>query len=133
LVVLDDAVTAVSVASRGSGDLGVEVLPGHPAYVIYTSGSTGRPKGVVVEHGSLAELFHTHRRTLIDQYFADRTGVPVGLVAGITFDTSLDAVCFLLAGHQLHLIPDETRLDGAALARYIADHRLDFLDLTPSY
>ncbi|MFJ1709923.1 condensation domain-containing protein, partial [Kitasatospora sp. NPDC088346] len=34
---------------------------------------------------------------------------------------------------ELHLISDDVRLDAAALTRYVAEHRLDFLDLTPSY
>ncbi|WP_199520477.1 non-ribosomal peptide synthetase, partial [Kitasatospora sp. MBT63] len=71
--------------------------------------------------------------TLIDEYFGDRTGVQAGLVAGVTFDTSIDAFCMLMAGHTLHVIADEVRLDAAALVAYVDDHRLDFLDLTPSY
>ncbi|MEV4617065.1 non-ribosomal peptide synthetase, partial [Kitasatospora sp. NPDC049258] len=133
VLVLDDPVTAASVAGREAGVLGLEVSPGHPAYVIYTSGSTGRPKGVVVEHHSLAELYRTHHRALIDPHFGDRANVPAALVAGTTFDTSLDAFCLLVAGHQLHLIPDEVRLDAGALTRYVAEHRIEFLDLTPSY
>ncbi|MER8185724.1 alpha/beta fold hydrolase, partial [Kitasatospora sp. NPDC094015] len=133
VLVLDEPGTAASIAGREAGDLGLVVSPRDPAYVIYTSGSTGRPKGVVVEHHSLADLLATHRRTLMAEHFADRSGVPVGLVAGATFDTSLDALCFMAAGHELHLVPDGIRLDGAALARYIEANRLDFLDLTPSY
>ncbi|MER8188656.1 amino acid adenylation domain-containing protein, partial [Kitasatospora sp. NPDC094015] len=133
VLVLDEPGTAASIAGREAGDLGLVVSPRHPAYVIYTSGSTGRPKGVVVEHHSLAALLQTHLRSLIGPHFGDRTGVPAALVAGTTFDTSLDALCMLVAGHQLHLVPDEIRLDAGALIAYLAEHRIDFLDLTPSY
>ncbi|MFE0464901.1 amino acid adenylation domain-containing protein, partial [Kitasatospora sp. NPDC058965] len=113
-------------------DLGLRPDPRHPAYVIYTSGSTGLPKGVVIEHRSLAELCAANRCMIMDRYFA--TGpVAAALTAGVTFDSWLDAFSFLIAGHQVHLIDQETRLDPRALVRHVVDHRIDFLDLTPSF
>ncbi|MDQ3763916.1 MAG: condensation domain-containing protein, partial [Actinomycetota bacterium] len=36
-------------------------------------------------------------------------------------------------GHELHLIDEVMRLDPEALVDYVTEHRIDFLDLTPSY
>ncbi|MFI7538999.1 amino acid adenylation domain-containing protein [Streptosporangium sp. NPDC049376] len=110
---------------------GVRPHPAHPAYVIYTSGSTGRPKGVVVEHRGLANLFLDHRADLMR---AETTQpIKAGVTAAFTFDTSLEGVLWMTDGHELHVIDDLTRRDPEALIDYVARHRIDLLDLTPSY
>jgi amino acid adenylation domain-containing protein/non-ribosomal peptide synthase protein (TIGR01720 family) len=101
------------------------------AYVIYTSGSTGRPKGVVVEHRSLANLLFHHRHGLVAAAGGGR--LRVGLSAAFSFDTSLEGPLLMADGHELHVIDDDVRLDPDALVNYVAEHRVDFLDLTPSY
>ncbi|MFI7416490.1 amino acid adenylation domain-containing protein [Nonomuraea sp. NPDC049684] len=106
--------------------------PEHPAYVIYTSGSTGRPKGVVLEHRGLANLFLDHRAGLIRPE-AGGGRLRAGLTAAFSFDTSLEGVLWLADGHELHVIDDLTRRDPEALLSYIDRHRIDVLDLTPSY
>ncbi|MEU0878094.1 non-ribosomal peptide synthase/polyketide synthase [Lentzea sp. NPDC005914] len=111
-----------------SHDPDVEVLPAHPAYVIYTSGSTGTPKGVVIEHAQLANLYADHRATLIPdapQRFA--------LTAAFSFDTSWEGLLFLAAGHELHVIGEDLRLDPPALVRYVREHDIDVMDVTPTY
>jgi amino acid adenylation domain-containing protein/non-ribosomal peptide synthase protein (TIGR01720 family) len=102
--------------------------PRSGAYLIYTSGSTGRPKGVVVEHRSLMNLFHHHREHL------NMRGprVRAALSAALVFDTSWEGLLWLIAGHELHLLDDETRRDPHLFAGYVAEHGIDFLDVTPS-
>ncbi|MFD5434090.1 non-ribosomal peptide synthase/polyketide synthase [Kitasatospora sp. NPDC127067] len=101
------------------------------AYVLYTSGSTGRPKGVTVTHRALAHLLAAHRAGFV----ADAGGGPlnVALTASLSFDTSLEGLLLLADGHPLHLVDETTRMDPAALVEYVVRHRIDFLDLTPSY
>ncbi|MFJ6776475.1 condensation domain-containing protein, partial [Kitasatospora sp. NPDC091257] len=101
------------------------------AYVLYTSGSTGRPKGVTVPHRALAHLLAAHRAGFV----ADAGGGPlnVALTASLSFDTSLEGLLLLADGHPLHLVDETTRMDPAALVEYVVRHRIDFLDLTPSY
>ncbi|MER7278465.1 amino acid adenylation domain-containing protein [Dactylosporangium sp. NPDC000244] len=102
----------------------------HPrtgAYLIYTSGSTGRPKGVVVEHASLMNLFHHHREHVMPGH-----RVKAALSAATVFDTSWEGVLFLVAGHELHLLDDETRRDPELFVGYVREHGIGFLDVTPS-
>ncbi|GAA4617229.1 non-ribosomal peptide synthetase [Saccharopolyspora hordei] len=109
-------------------DPAVTRRPEHAAYVSFTSGSTGTPKGVVVEHRNLATLFHDHQRELI----AGRR-LRAALTASFSFDTAWEALLFLAAGQEVHLVEDAVRLDPRALVRHFAQQRIDFADLTPSF
>ena len=109
------------------------LLPQHPAYLIYTSGSTGRPKAVMVEHRNLANLFHEHRTTLMAPQAQRGRPVQVAITASFSFDTSWEELVWLLDGHTLHVIGEELRADADALVSYVVAHRIDFLDVTPSY
>ncbi|MEV7688954.1 non-ribosomal peptide synthase/polyketide synthase [Streptomyces bungoensis] len=139
---LDDARPALvldETALRDVSDTAAETIPGRlappdpgtTAYVVHTSGSTGRPKGVAVAHRSLANLLVSHR----EGFVAEAGGGPlrVALTASFSFDTSLEGVLLMADGHPLHLVDETTRLDAAALVEYVVEHRIDFLDLTPTY
>ena len=107
----------------------------HPAYVIYTSGSTGRPKGVVVTHRNLVNLFRSHRDQLHRPAQA-RTGrrhLRVGHAWSFAFDASWQPQLWLLDGHAVHIVTEETQRDPELLARQIRDERIDFIELTPSH
>ncbi|MFD0412482.1 amino acid adenylation domain-containing protein [Streptomyces sp. NPDC127108] len=109
--------------------------PDSAAYVIHTSGSTGRPKGVVVTHASLANLLAGHGTDHIAPAVA-RTGstrLRVAHSASFAFDASWDPVLWMVHGHELHLLDDVTYRDPAALTAYVDAHRVDYLDVTPSY
>ncbi|MEU4091796.1 non-ribosomal peptide synthase/polyketide synthase [Streptomyces sp. NPDC026673] len=108
--------------------------PDHPAYVIYTSGSTGRPKGVVVTQRSLANLFHSHRHDLHDRAkeLTGRRHLRVGHAWSFSFDASWQPQLWLLDGHALHIVDDETRRDAELLAALIRAEGLDFIEVTPS-
>ncbi|MEU6862775.1 amino acid adenylation domain-containing protein [Streptomyces sp. NPDC046876] len=109
--------------------------PGDAAYVVYTSGSTGRPKGVVVDHAALRNLYAHHRAHTMAEGERTAAGrqLRVALVASLSFDASWDALMWMVAGHELHLIDDAVRRDSAAFARYVADAALDVVDTTPTH
>jgi amino acid adenylation domain-containing protein/non-ribosomal peptide synthase protein (TIGR01720 family) len=103
--------------------------PEHLAYVIYTSGSTGRPKGVQIQHRGLLNLALTLNETIYARH-AERP-LRVGLNAPLAFDASVKQLIALLYGHALYIVPQELRLDGAALLDFIRQHQLDLLDCVP--
>jgi amino acid adenylation domain-containing protein/non-ribosomal peptide synthase protein (TIGR01720 family) len=127
VLVLDDL---GDLSAYPDSDPGIDVRPEHAAYVIYTSGSTGRPKGVMVGHGNLAALWHDHQFDLIEPLAGPQR---FALTAAFSFDTSLEGLLFLAGGHELHVIDEELRLDPPALVRYLTDHGVTVVDLTPTY
>ncbi|WP_189135890.1 non-ribosomal peptide synthase/polyketide synthase, partial [Wenjunlia tyrosinilytica] len=127
----DPATGATPVGDPTDEDRVGPLRPDNCAYVIYTSGSTGRPKGVAVEHRAMVNLLVNHREGFVAEAGGGR--LRVALTAVFSFDTSLEGVLLMADGHELHLIDETVRLDPQALVDYIAEHRVDFLDLTPSY
>ncbi|MET8949115.1 amino acid adenylation domain-containing protein, partial [Streptomyces sp. NPDC004542] len=101
-----------------------------PAYVIYTSGSTGRPKGVVVPHAGLNNLYSFHRSRVMPQ---GPQRMRIALTTSFSFDTSLEGLLWMVAGHEWHVISDDVRRDASAMVGYIAEHRINVLDVTPTY
>ena len=103
--------------------------------LIYTSGSTGQPKGAVISHRGMVNLYHHHRTTMIEAEVArsGRARFRAALSASLSFDTSWEGLLWLLAGHELHLISDDVRREPAAMLHYVTTHRVDFLDITPTY
>ncbi|MFI5647209.1 amino acid adenylation domain-containing protein [Kitasatospora sp. NPDC051705] len=124
-----------AIAARPATAPEVALAPEHAAYVIHTSGSTGRPKGVLIEHGSLANLFDSHLRTVFEPLREACGGrqVRVAHLAPASFDASWNPVLWMVAGHELHLVDDEVRRDAHALVAYRAEQRIDFLQTTPSW
>ncbi|MFI1414743.1 amino acid adenylation domain-containing protein [Streptomyces sp. NPDC020707] len=110
------------------------VLPESVAYVIHTSGSTGRPKGVLTPHSALSNLYAFHRAGLLARTEA-RAGrrLRSAVTASLSFDTSWEALFWMLAGHELHVIRDDIRRDATALTAYVKAAGIDVLDVTPTY
>ncbi|MFF2954225.1 amino acid adenylation domain-containing protein, partial [Kitasatospora sp. NPDC057965] len=113
----------------------VRLGPDNAAYVIYTSGSTGRPKGVVVRHGGLANLLAFHRTGTVAAAEQAHPGrrFTFAQTGSLSFDTALESLLWMVAGHQLHLVGDELRRDTAALVHHLARTGADVLDVTPGH
>lgn len=109
--------------------------PGDAAYLIHTSGSTGRPKGVRVGHRSLARLLDHHRAQVFAPAVRARGGrrLRVALTASLSFDASFDPVLWMIDGHELHLLDDDTRRDSEALVDVVRRRGLDVLETTPTH
>ncbi|MFF3754670.1 amino acid adenylation domain-containing protein [Streptomyces sp. NPDC002018] len=130
-----DALAAHDPREVTDGDRTSPLTPGHPAYVIYTSGSTGRPKGVVITHETVGNLFHSHRETLYEPAVAatGRRRLRAGHAWSFSFDASWQPQLWLLDGHCVHVVSEETRRDPELLAAAVVEHGFDFLEVTPSF
>ncbi|MGW6462065.1 AMP-binding protein, partial [Streptomyces sp. NPDC055078] len=131
----DPRLAALDGGDLTDADRRAPLVPGHPAYVIHTSGSTGRPKGVVVTHESVGRLFHSHRETLYAPAVAatGRRRLRAGHAWSFSFDASWQPQLWLLDGHCVHVVSDETRRDPELLAAAVVAHGFDFLEVTPSF
>ncbi|AWW43512.1 amino acid adenylation domain-containing protein [Streptomyces cadmiisoli] len=104
--------------------------PGHPAYAVYTSGSTGVPKGVLVPHQGLVNLFHHQRAHMTS---APDRPLRVALTYPLSFDAAWESLLWMIAGHELHLVPDGVRHDPEALVGHVRDAQIDVVDSTPTH
>nr|WP_206326547.1 non-ribosomal peptide synthetase [Streptomyces sp. N502] len=140
VLVLDEPAVTERIADQDPADLTdaertAALSPQHPAYVIYTSGSTGRPKGVVVAHGTLGNLFRSHRETLYTPAtrITGRRHLRAGHAWSFFFDASWQPQLWLLDGHCVHIVSEEVQRDPELLAAAVVEHRFDFLEVTPSF
>ncbi len=100
------------------------VTPDHLAYVIYTSGSTGRPKGVAMTHGAISAMLLWQLRTS-----AAGAGRTLQFTS-LSFDVSFQEIFSTWwAGGTLVLVSEEVRREPAALARWMAEQRVERLFL----
>jgi len=82
--------------------------------LIYTSGSTGVPKGGMSEHGNWVAFCHMHQH-----FFNITAQSKVAAYASFGFDASPQEIfATLTIGAELHIIPEEMRLDLIALNDY---------------
>jgi glyine---[glycyl-carrier protein] ligase len=104
----------------------------HPAVLIYTSGSTGRPKGVIVTRGGLENLYARHRAEILNAA-ADGVRMRAALIASFSFDGSWNLLFWMLAGHELHILDDDTRRDARVAVDYVRRMRIDMIEAPPTY
>ncbi|WP_165975758.1 non-ribosomal peptide synthetase [Actinomadura rubrisoli] len=139
-VVLDAPETVAELASLPDGPIRdservAAVGLDHPAYVIYTSGSTGRPKGVVTPYRGLTNMQFNHREAIFDPVVRAAGGrrLRIAHTVSFSFDMSWEELLWLVEGHEVHVLDEEVRRDPDALTRYCRDHRIDVVNVTPSY
>lgn len=107
-----------------------DVPAGDPvAYLIYTSGSSGFPKGVRVTRANLA-----HYVTAMTERhgFGDCRRYAINSA----FHTDLGNTTLYLGlwhGACLYLMDNATMLDGAAVSRYVHEHAIEVMKITPGH
>ncbi|MER5649307.1 amino acid adenylation domain-containing protein [Streptosporangium sp. NPDC002524] len=143
-ILLDDPAVRETLAGLPGGELTAEELPGfgrdvpgrleHPAYVIYTSGSTGRPKGVVTPYRGLTNMQFNHRANIFDPVVASAgRRLRIAHTVSFSFDMSWEELLWLIEGHEVHVCDEELRRDAEALTEYLRRHRIDVVNVTPTY
>ncbi|QCQ93711.1 non-ribosomal peptide synthetase [Rhodococcus sp. SGAir0479] len=107
----------------------------HPAYVIYTSGSTGRPKGVVTPYRGLTNMQFNHREAIFEPVVRAAGGrtLRIAHTVSFAFDMSWEELLWLVEGHEVHICDEELRRDARALVTYGDTHRIDVVNVTPTY
>ncbi|HEY0636699.1 MAG TPA: amino acid adenylation domain-containing protein, partial [Pseudonocardiaceae bacterium] len=107
----------------------------HPAYVIYTSGSTGRPKGVVTPYRGLTNMHLNHQEQIFAPAVAAAGGrrLRIAHTVSFAFDMSWEELLWLVEGHEVHVCDETLRRDAEALVRYCHEHRVDVVNVTPTY
>ena len=107
----------------------------HPAYVIYTSGSTGRPKGVVTPYRGLTNMQLNHQKEIFEPAIASAGGrrLRIAHTVSFAFDMSWEELLWLVEGHEVHVCDEELRRDAEALVAYCERHRVDVINVTPTY
>ena len=138
-VLLDEAGVRAELDALSGAPLTADECPRfsleHPAYVIYTSGSTGRPKGVVTPYRGLTNMQLNHQREIFDPAVASAGGrrLRIAHTVSFAFDMSWEELLWLVEGHQVHICDEELRRDAEALVDYCATHRIDVVNVTPTY
>ncbi|MFD3546608.1 amino acid adenylation domain-containing protein [Streptomyces sp. NPDC058655] len=144
-VALDDPSVAAELASLPDGEVTdaerpafAHAVPGrleHPAYVIYTSGSTGKPKGVVTPYRGLTNMQLNHQVEVFDPAIAAAGGrrLRIAHTVSFAFDMSWEELLWLVEGHEVHVCDEELRRDAEALVAYCDEHRVDVVNVTPTY
>ena len=146
VLALDTPAVTAELAGRSAEPLDdTELPPGfartdphrleHPAYLIYTSGSTGRPKGVVTPYRGLTNMQLNHREAIFGPTVAAAGGrrLRVAHTVSFAFDMSWEELLWLVEGHEVHICDEELRRDARALVDYCDRHRIDVVNVTPSY
>ena len=86
--------------------------------LLYTSGSTGVPKGCMLEYGNITAFCHWYKK-----YYNIDFDSKVAAYASFGFDASMmDIYGAIATGAQLHIIPEEIRLDFIGLQRYFEEN-----------
>lgn len=96
-------------------------------YIIYTSGSTGKPKGIQLTQKNFLN-FYTNYKSIVGLKPGDKFGV----YCSISFDLSISEILTsLLCGLTLVIIPDDIRIDGLRLTKFISEKNIKGLFITP--
>lgn len=105
-----------------------KVSPANAAYTIYTSGSTGRSKGVIATHSSVA-----NQLLWMKSAFSLNSSDRVIHKASVSFDASVAEIFApLAAGAQVIVAGPEAHHDINSLVRLILEHKVTFIDLSPT-
>lgn len=94
--------------------------------LLYTSGSTGVPKGCMLEYGNITAFTRWFRR-----YYEADSNMKYAAYASFGFDASMmDTYGTLANGGELHIIPEEIRLDLMAIDDYFGKNGITHAFMT---
>lgn len=107
-----------------------KIDPHDAALAIYTSGSTGNPKGVIHEFGNIGMIDASNNYHGVYNISADEVD---GLIIPLTFIAGAAAAMMaLMAGCTLHVIPYSIVKSPDALSRYMYEHKITKMSMSPT-
>ncbi len=94
--------------------------------LLYTSGSTGKPKGVMLTHANLVSFCLSFQ-----EYFQLDCEARSSVYGSFGFDASMQEMYpYLTCGASIHIIPQEIRLDLAALHEFLLENKISHTEFT---
>ena len=119
-------------AGEPAGNPDLEMTGEELSYMIYTSGSTGKPKGVMLRHKGICNYLTPYPHNTIMHNIRERTTCYLS-VTTVSFDMSFkEHAAALCNGKTLVFAAEDEMNDPRALAKLMADHRVDCVNATPS-
>ncbi len=107
----------------------ITLSPDDIAYLMYTSGTTGAPKGVMISQRNLVN----HNLAVIQEFELSNQTKTLQF-ASLNFDISVEEIFpTWLAGGELIFIKEGLMENPPELCRFIAEHKITFLDLPTAY
>eukprot|EP01126_Amoeba_proteus_P031315 TRINITY_DN3075_c0_g1_i12.p1 TRINITY_DN3075_c0_g1~~TRINITY_DN3075_c0_g1_i12.p1 ORF type:complete len:875 (+),score=172.75 TRINITY_DN3075_c0_g1_i12:262-2886(+) len=101
--------------------------PTNLIWIVYTSGSTGKPKGVCVEQKSILNVI------LNTNFFTVNPEDAFAVTSNIGFDVMFWEIWgALVHGASCHMVEIRNALDPNIFSRFIIDHQISILFLTPA-
>ena len=102
-----------------SKDIALKKPQLHDLFILlYTSGSTGVPKGCMLEYGNITAFCRWYRK-----YYGIDSTCKIAAYASFGFDASMMDIYGALAnGAELHIIPEEIRLDFIGIQKYFEEN-----------
>ena len=76
-----------------------------------------------------------HRDAIFDPAIAKAGGrrLRIAHTVSFSFDMSWEELLWLVEGHEVHVCDEDLRRDATALVAYCHEHRIDVVNVTPTY
>ncbi|CAM5267492.1 hypothetical protein SMICM304S_02084 [Streptomyces microflavus] len=89
----------------------------------------------MTEYAGLTNMLINHQRRIFEPVLAEhghRT-FRIAHTVSFAFDMSWEELLWLADGHEVHICDEELRRDAPLVVEYCAEHKVDVINVTPTY